>query len=317
MRFLVVSLVALGANLAHPRRRSSRSGVDKILAQAIAIVLVTPLNFVGNKLWSFRDAAEAPSGRCAASSPLAVAVLALAARALAPRRRRSADRARVDATGRLVQAPFAPAGASTQLTKEQATAHLPRVPEGRATGSTATRRTTAATDATFNEGRRLDGERLVGPGRRDRDRARSTTTSGAVTEAWTGPQVAWKMARGYDGAFGGKEINSLPVWLGFCALFLFGLADLRRPLSLRNLDLLALLSFSVSLWYFNHGDVFTSVPLAYPPLALPARAHGLDRRAAGAPADRRRPVWPVWLLAAATVFLGRLPHRPQRPRRRT
>jgi putative flippase GtrA len=29
-------------------------GVDKILSQAIAIVLVTPLNFVGNKLWSFR-----------------------------------------------------------------------------------------------------------------------------------------------------------------------------------------------------------------------------------------------------------------------
>ena len=32
--------------------------------------------------------------------------------------------------------------------------------------------------------------------------------SGAVVEAWTGPQVAWKMARGYDGAFGGTKINS-------------------------------------------------------------------------------------------------------------
>ena len=29
-------------------------GADKLIAQAIAIVLVTPLNFVGNKLWSFR-----------------------------------------------------------------------------------------------------------------------------------------------------------------------------------------------------------------------------------------------------------------------
>ena len=28
-------------------------GVGKVLAQAIAIVLVTPWNFVGNKLWSF------------------------------------------------------------------------------------------------------------------------------------------------------------------------------------------------------------------------------------------------------------------------
>jgi putative flippase GtrA len=31
-----------------------RLGVGAIPAQAIAIVLVTPLNFVGNKLWSFR-----------------------------------------------------------------------------------------------------------------------------------------------------------------------------------------------------------------------------------------------------------------------
>jgi len=46
--------------------------------------------------------------------------------------------------------------------------------------------------------------------------------------------------------------------------FLLGLFDFRRPLSLRNLDLLALLSFSVSLWFFNHGNIFTSVPLAYP-----------------------------------------------------
>ena len=30
-------------------------GLDKVLAQAIAVVLVTPLNFVGNKLWSFRS----------------------------------------------------------------------------------------------------------------------------------------------------------------------------------------------------------------------------------------------------------------------
>src|SRR5262249_6316545 len=78
-----------------------------------------------------------------------------------------------------------------------------------------------------------------------------------VTEAWTGPQVAWKMARGYRGAFGGTRINSYPVWLGFCAIFLLGLADWRRPFSLRNLDLLAFLSFSVSLWFFNRGHIFT------------------------------------------------------------
>jgi hypothetical protein len=128
-------------------------------------------------------------------------------------------------------------------------------------------------------------------------------TSGRVTEAWTGPQVAWTMARGYEGAFGGNELERLPVWLGFCALFLLGLADLRRPFSLRNLDLLVLLSFSVSLWYFNAGDVFTSVPLVYPPLVyLLARMVWVGFR--GRAAAGSRPVWPVWVLVAATVFLA-------------
>ena len=53
MRFLVVSTVALGANLLL-LHLLVEAGLGKIVAQAIAIVLVTPLNFVGNKLWSFR-----------------------------------------------------------------------------------------------------------------------------------------------------------------------------------------------------------------------------------------------------------------------
>jgi hypothetical protein len=126
-------------------------------------------------------------------------------------------------------------------------------------------------------------------------------TSGAVLEAWTGPQVAWKMARGYKGAFGGTRINSYPVWLGFCAVFLLGLVDWRRPLSLRNLDLLAFLSFSVSLWYFNRGNIFTSAPLAYPPLVyLLVRCLMVGRRGRATPG---RPVWPAWVLLGATVFL--------------
>src|SRR5688500_3842299 len=107
----------------------------------------------------------------------------------------------------------------------------------------------------------------------------------AVTEAWTGPQVAWKMARGSSGAFGGRTLNSPAVWLAFCAVFLLGLGDLRRPLSLRNLDLLALLSFSASLWFFNRGEIFTSVPLAYPPLAyLLARLAWIGLRGGARPA---------------------------------
>jgi hypothetical protein len=127
--------------------------------------------------------------------------------------------------------------------------------------------------------------------------------SSAVTEAWTGPQVAWTMARGSPGAFGGRQINSYSVWLALCAAFLIGLADWRRPLSLRNLDLLALLSFSVSLWYFNHGRIFSSVSLVYPGLVyLLARTIWIGVRDRPPPVSR--PLWPVWLLAAATVFLG-------------
>lgn len=53
LRFLVVSLLALAANLT-VLKVLVEVGVGKELAQAVAIVLVTPVNFIGNKLWSFR-----------------------------------------------------------------------------------------------------------------------------------------------------------------------------------------------------------------------------------------------------------------------
>jgi hypothetical protein len=127
-------------------------------------------------------------------------------------------------------------------------------------------------------------------------------SSGIVTQAWTGPQVAWRMARGYPGAFGGAKINDPWIWLAFCAVFLLGLVDWRRPLAVRNVDLLVLVSLTVSLWFFNHGHIFEAMSFAYPPLAwLIARClwvSGRDRPSRGAP------VWPVWLLAAAAVFLA-------------
>jgi putative flippase GtrA len=52
-KFLVVSLAALGANIALLALLVA-VGMSKIPAQALAIVLVTPLSFLGNKLWSFR-----------------------------------------------------------------------------------------------------------------------------------------------------------------------------------------------------------------------------------------------------------------------
>ena len=53
MRFLIVSATVYGANIGVLAALVS-SGRGKIVAQAIAIILVTPLNFLGNKLWSFR-----------------------------------------------------------------------------------------------------------------------------------------------------------------------------------------------------------------------------------------------------------------------
>ncbi|MFN2470773.1 MAG: GtrA family protein [Gaiellaceae bacterium] len=53
LRFLIVALCALAANEALLAGFVSL-GVHKVLAQAIAIALVTPINFVGSKLWSFR-----------------------------------------------------------------------------------------------------------------------------------------------------------------------------------------------------------------------------------------------------------------------
>ena len=52
LRFLIVSTIALGANLL-VLYLLVELGAGKVPAQAAAIVLVTPLNFVGNKLWSF------------------------------------------------------------------------------------------------------------------------------------------------------------------------------------------------------------------------------------------------------------------------
>jgi hypothetical protein len=125
--------------------------------------------------------------------------------------------------------------------------------------------------------------------------------TGTVEEAWTGPQVAWRMARGNDGSFGGKTLLMPWVWIAFCAVFLVGLADLRRPFSLRNLDLLALLAFSVSLFFFERGEIFASVPLVSPVLAY-LLVRGLLVGLRGRE-DVLRPVWPTWALAAAAVFL--------------
>jgi putative flippase GtrA len=52
-RFFVVAVLAYGANQLF-LSLFVLMGAGKVVAQAAAILLVTPVNFVGNKLWSFR-----------------------------------------------------------------------------------------------------------------------------------------------------------------------------------------------------------------------------------------------------------------------
>lgn len=126
--------------------------------------------------------------------------------------------------------------------------------------------------------------------------------TGRVRESWTGYQVAWKMARGYSGAFGHK-LNAPYVFLPLCAVFLLGLLDWRRPWRIANLDLLALLAFGASHFFFNRAEIGVSVPLQYVPLAyLFARALWIGTRGRG---EGIRPVWAAsWLLVVALFLIG-------------
>ncbi|MGH2922640.1 MAG: hypothetical protein ACRDKH_01235, partial [Solirubrobacterales bacterium] len=90
--------------------------------------------------------------------------------------------------------------------------------------------------------------------------------SGEVVEAWTGNQIETKLARGYEDAIAG-DLNEAWIWAPLCVLFVAPFFDPRRPFRLLHLDLIALLGFSVSLFFFNRGDVDASVPLVYPVLA--------------------------------------------------
>jgi hypothetical protein len=126
--------------------------------------------------------------------------------------------------------------------------------------------------------------------------------SGDILESWTGYQVAWRMARGYPGAFG-RMVNAPYIWVPLCAIFLLGLLDWRRPFRFAHLDLLVLVAgFGLSHYFFNKGNIGLSVPLAYPPLLyLLVRALWLGvRRVQG---SGLRPSMPIAVLAVMTVVL--------------
>jgi hypothetical protein len=132
--------------------------------------------------------------------------------------------------------------------------------------------------------------------------------TGKVTEAWSGFQVAWTMARGYAGAFG-RISNALYIWLPLCALFLAPFIPWRRPFrrgswSLLHLDLAMLLGFSISLAFFNHAKIGLSVPLVYPFLVYLLGRLLAVARGRGRPRSLPVAVPARWLLVALLAVVG-------------
>jgi hypothetical protein len=243
-------------------------------------------------------------GLLAAALAATVAAIVLAPPALASTR--TAPTAPIfDSKGHLIGTPLVPKRPKSALTQEKAIRDFERYPKVAAWLSRYPH-SGISDEATFDTKSKQWTVKVwwSGPKVSAGEIAQGTVvdSTGEVTEAWTGPQVAWGMARGSPGAFGGTAINNPWIWGAFCLVFLVGLGDFRRPFSLRNLDLLFLLSPTASLWFFNHGDVFTAVPLFYPLLVwVVLRGTWIGVRNRGTPGAPR---WPVWVLLGATIFLA-------------
>jgi len=126
-----------------------------------------------------------------------------------------------------------------------------------------------------------------------------------VLEAWTGYQVPWTMARGIRGAFG-HHASELEIWIPLLLLFVIPFIDPKRPFRLRHLDLLALVSFSISFAYFNHGLIGHSVPAMYPPfLYLLGRMLYIGLRRNDKPREPLKLLVPAsWLIVGVVFLIG-------------
>ncbi len=126
--------------------------------------------------------------------------------------------------------------------------------------------------------------------------------SAGVLGAWRDQQLGAPLARGYLGAIA-QKVNAPYVWLPLCLLFLAPFIDPRRPFRLLHLDLLVLLGLGVSLWFFNRGEITTSVPLTYPVLGyVLVRMLWVGARPRSRPGPLI-PVLPVSWLAIGAVAL--------------
>jgi hypothetical protein len=235
------------------------------------------------------------------------AVLALAAGLAAPASAQSAAKAKTTTTtttdpNAAVPVPrmdVAPAG--RRLTGDQVQRIALRVPKIRETR--ARHRGSFPNVYTKGPGRWQVSLFTAGKPAREIAQVYVDDASGRVTEAWTGFQVAWTMARGYPGAFG-RKLNSPWVWIPLTVLFVAPFVDVRRPLRMLHLDLLVLAGFGVSVAFFNDAQIGVSVPIVYPLLGyLLGRMLWIGLRRRARPPDPIRLLVPVSWLAVALVFL--------------
>ncbi len=127
--------------------------------------------------------------------------------------------------------------------------------------------------------------------------------SGQVLGSWHDQQLGTPLARGYDGAVA-QKVNAPYVWVLLSVLFIAPFIDPRRLVRAVHADLLVLLGLGVSLFFFNRGEITTSVPLTYPVLA-----YFLFRMLAAGLWPRERqgslvPLVPIRWLAWAAVALA-------------
>jgi hypothetical protein len=108
-------------------------------------------------------------------------------------------------------------------------------------------------------------------GGRPTEEGKEVATVGVDDKTWvleyvyTGDQVGWNLARGVRGAYG-KQANYWWIWLPLSLAFAAAFWRTDRLLSMRNLDIVALLGFLVSHGFFRQGIVPEAVILWYPPL---------------------------------------------------
>ena len=231
-RYLAVSLVALGLNLlllellVRPGARRSPPRPSRSRRSCPSISCSTAAGPSGSRV-----ATGAPSSRllAALASPAAPPAAAAPAHAVQdPTPSRGDRRGRTASCARWATRPPRSSGrsASRRRTPSRSSAttrsrpspapraapRLDRLPRAVADGGRSSTPRRASTPSTRQRGRR--------PARRpSRPRCLVSDDTGQITEVRTGPQVAWMMARGYDGAFG-RALTRPVIWIPLCVLFL-------------------------------------------------------------------------------------------------